>query len=316
MTIGAQPLQRADGRPRSTCGRSRSRSASRSGPRARAVIRSATRRSCAPPRSRTGFRPICAARAPGWVTAEYTMLPRATAERNVARVGQGPARRPDPRDPAPRRAARCAAWSTSAKLGERTITIDCDVLQADGGTRTASITGGYVALAAALRDVRHGALPPRTRCGGQRRHRQRSRLPRPRLLRGFARGGRLQRGRHGRRHVRRAAGHGRGQAVRPSGRRSAARPGRPGDWRGSSPLRPRRWPRSLARRSWVRRRRATEGRPARAAPPAVTFRPVASSRRAATVSPAVTVRPAVVAACSSRRARPTSSANYGNCWGR
>ena len=40
--------------------------------------------------------------------------------------------------------------STSAKLGERTITVDCDVLQADGGTRTASITGGYVALAAAL----------------------------------------------------------------------------------------------------------------------------------------------------------------------
>ena len=60
-------------------------------------------------------------------------------------------------------AGRCAASSTSARLGERTVTVDCDVLQADGGTRTASITGGYVALAAALDHVRHGAPPRRPR---------------------------------------------------------------------------------------------------------------------------------------------------------
>ena len=85
----------------------------------------------------------------GWVTAEYSMLPRATAERTdreSPRAGSaaGPTRSSGSS------AARCAASSTSPALGERTITVDCDVLQADGGTRTASITGGYVALRRAL----------------------------------------------------------------------------------------------------------------------------------------------------------------------
>ncbi len=75
-----------------------------------------------------------------------------------------------------------------AKLGERTITIDCDVLQADGGTRTASITGGYVALAAAL----IGPTAWSAACSGKVAavsvgHRRRRHLPRPRLLGGFAR---------------------------------------------------------------------------------------------------------------------------------
>ena len=85
----------------------------------------------------------------GWVTAEYSMLPRATAERTdresvKGRIGG----RTHEIQRLIGRSLRGAVDLT--KLGERTITVDCDVLQADGGTRTASITGGYVALAAAL----------------------------------------------------------------------------------------------------------------------------------------------------------------------
>ncbi len=85
----------------------------------------------------------------GWVTAEYSMLPRATAERTdresvKGRIGG----RTHEIQRLIGRSLRDAVDLT--RLGERTITIDCDVLQADGGTRTASITGGYVALAAAL----------------------------------------------------------------------------------------------------------------------------------------------------------------------
>ena len=85
----------------------------------------------------------------GWVTAEYSMLPRATAERTdresvKGRIGG----RTHEIQRLIGRSLRDAVDLT--KLGERTVTIDCDVLQADGGTRTASITGGYVALAAAL----------------------------------------------------------------------------------------------------------------------------------------------------------------------
>jgi ribonuclease PH len=92
--------------------------------------------------------PFLKGKAPGWVTAEYGMLPRATHSRM------------------PREAARGAQSGRTLEiqrligrslravvdreaLGEHTITIDCDVLQADGGTRTAAITGGYVALALA-----------------------------------------------------------------------------------------------------------------------------------------------------------------------
>ena len=87
----------------------------------------------------------------------------------------------------------------AAKLGERTVTVDCDVLQADGGTRTASITGGYVALVLALQRrglERGGRRPDR---GGERRPRRRRGAARPRLRGGLARRRRLQRGRHGRR---------------------------------------------------------------------------------------------------------------------
>ena len=80
----------------------------------------------------------------GWVTAEYAMLPRATQER-TARERFGPGGRSQEIQRLIGRSLR-AAMSTMA-FGEFTIRIDCDVLQADGGTRTASITGGCVALA-------------------------------------------------------------------------------------------------------------------------------------------------------------------------
>ena len=85
----------------------------------------------------------------GWVTAEYAMLPRATAERTERESSKG--RIGGRTHEIQRLVGRSLRGVVDlAKLGERTITVDCDVLQADGGTRTASITGGYVALGAAL----------------------------------------------------------------------------------------------------------------------------------------------------------------------
>jgi ribonuclease PH len=86
----------------------------------------------------------------GWVTAEYSMLPRATSERTQREAVKGAlGGRTHEIQRLIGRSLRGIADTT--KLGERTVTVDCDVLQADGGTRTASITGGYVALALALR---------------------------------------------------------------------------------------------------------------------------------------------------------------------
>jgi ribonuclease PH len=85
----------------------------------------------------------------GWVTAEYSMLPRATAERTDRESAKG--RIGGRTHEIQRLIGRSLRGVVDlARVGERTITVDCDVLQADGGTRTASITGGYVALAAAL----------------------------------------------------------------------------------------------------------------------------------------------------------------------
>jgi ribonuclease PH len=99
----------------------------------------------------------------GWVTAEYSMLPRATAERTAREVGKG---RPSGRTQEIQRLVgrSLRAVTNLAKLGDATLWIDCDVLQADAGTRTASITAGYIALAFAVRSltergiVRPGAL--------------------------------------------------------------------------------------------------------------------------------------------------------------
>ena len=83
----------------------------------------------------------------GWVTAEYGMLPRSTNTR-MMRENRGPSGRSQEIQRLVGRALR--AVTNRPKLGERTVWIDCDVIQADGGTRTASITGAYVALADAL----------------------------------------------------------------------------------------------------------------------------------------------------------------------
>jgi len=84
----------------------------------------------------------------GWLTAEYAMLPRATQTRTAREIGRGGASgRTHEIQRLIGRSLRAVA--DMRVLGERTITIDCDVLQADGGTRTAAITGSYVALALA-----------------------------------------------------------------------------------------------------------------------------------------------------------------------
>lgn len=85
----------------------------------------------------------------GWITAEYSMLPRATQQRTSREIGRGgPSGRTHEIQRLIGRSIRAAA--NMRLLGERTITLDCDVLQADGGTRTAAITGAYVAFALAV----------------------------------------------------------------------------------------------------------------------------------------------------------------------
>jgi len=88
----------------------------------------------------------------GWVTAEYAMLPRATQTRTARETGRGgPSGRTHEIQRLIGRSLR--AVSDMKSFGERTFTIDCDVLQADGGTRTAAITGAYVAFALATKRV-------------------------------------------------------------------------------------------------------------------------------------------------------------------
>ncbi|HEY1338857.1 MAG TPA: ribonuclease PH [Bryobacteraceae bacterium] len=88
----------------------------------------------------------------GWVTAEYAMLPRATAKRTAREVNKG---RPSGRTHEIQRliGRSMRAVVDISALGERIVILDCDVLQADGGTRTAAITGAYVALALALKQL-------------------------------------------------------------------------------------------------------------------------------------------------------------------
>src|ERR1700678_713778 len=88
----------------------------------------------------------------GWVTAEYSMLPRATMKVTPREVNKG---RPSGRTHEIQRLIGRALRSVISTpiLGERTVAIDCDVIQADGGTRTASITGAFVALSLAIRQL-------------------------------------------------------------------------------------------------------------------------------------------------------------------
>ena len=94
----------------------------------------------------------------GWLTAEYAMLPRSTQTRTSREIGRGgPSGRTHEIQRLIGRSLRAVADMKS--LGERTLTIDCDVLQADGGTRTAAITGAYVAFAlAANRLLKNGKI--------------------------------------------------------------------------------------------------------------------------------------------------------------
>jgi ribonuclease PH len=103
-----------------------------------------------------GVPPWLRGRGQGWVTGEYALLPRSTTTRN-RRERNGASGRTQEIQRLIGRSLRTTV--DMQRLGERTITVDCDVLQADGGTRTAAITGGFVALALALhRLVERGGL--------------------------------------------------------------------------------------------------------------------------------------------------------------
>ena len=93
----------------------------------------------------------------GWITAEYSMLPRATHDRGLREATQG---RIGGRTHEIQRliGRSLRAGVDMAKIGERTITLDCDVLQADGGTRTAAITGAFVAMAEAIGRMRKAGM--------------------------------------------------------------------------------------------------------------------------------------------------------------
>ncbi len=105
-------------------------------------------------------------KAQGWVTAEYGMLPRSTHTRSAREAARG--KQSGRTLEIQRLIGRSLRAVVDLKaLGERTVTIDCDVLQADGGTRTASIAGGYVALAQACRGLERRRLVPGTPLHGQ-----------------------------------------------------------------------------------------------------------------------------------------------------
>ena len=109
--------------------------------------------------------PFLRGKEQGWVTAEYGMLPRSTGSRMAREAARGK------QGGRTMEIQRLIGRSLRAvvdmrALGERTLTVDCDVIQADGGTRTASITGGYVALADAIRQLQaHGKLEANPLCG-------------------------------------------------------------------------------------------------------------------------------------------------------
>ena len=105
-----------------------------------------------------GVPPFLRGRGQGWVTAEYGMLPRATHTRGRREAAQG--KQSGRTQEIQRLVGRSLRAVTDlAALGERQITVDCDVVQADGGTRTAAITGGWVALKLAMRGlVEEGVL--------------------------------------------------------------------------------------------------------------------------------------------------------------
>jgi len=101
--------------------------------------------------------PFLTGQGQGWVTAEYGMLPRATSTRMTREANRTGGRAQEIQRLVGR---SLRAVVEMAKLGERTFWVDCDVIQADGGTRTAAITGGFVALADAFAKLVQGGLLP------------------------------------------------------------------------------------------------------------------------------------------------------------
>ncbi|HYM29533.1 MAG TPA: ribonuclease PH [Steroidobacteraceae bacterium] len=105
-------------------------------------------------------------KAQGWITAEYGMLPRATHTRTAREAARG--KQTGRTQEIQRLIGRALRAVADLKaLGERTVTLDCDVLQADGGTRTAAITGAYVALAEACEQLVRRRLIPASPLHGQ-----------------------------------------------------------------------------------------------------------------------------------------------------
>src|SRR4029453_2921029 len=100
--------------------------------------------------------PFLKGQGTGWVSAEYAMIPRANRSRTPRETGKGPGGRTMEIQRLIGRALRSVVDMST--LGERTLWIDCDVIQADGGTRTASITGAFVALVDALRPMQKARL--------------------------------------------------------------------------------------------------------------------------------------------------------------
>ena len=112
--------------------------------------------------------PFLRGKGQGWVTAEYGMLPRATHTRSAREAARG--KQSGRTQEIQRLIGRSLRAVVDLKaLGERTVTLDCDVLQADGGTRTAAITGGYVALAQACARCRSAARSPPVPCTARSR---------------------------------------------------------------------------------------------------------------------------------------------------
>jgi ribonuclease PH len=110
--------------------------------------------------------PFLKGKGEGWVTAEYGMLPRSTSSRMNREAARG--RQGGRTMEIQRLIGRSLRAVMDLKaLGERSITVDCDVIQADGGTRTASITGGYVALADAVASLQDRKAPGRNPITGQ-----------------------------------------------------------------------------------------------------------------------------------------------------
>ena len=196
--------------------------------------------------SRTRCPPFLKGQGKGWVTAEYGMLPRSTNTR-MNRERGGPSGRSQEIQRLVGRSLRAVV--EMAKLGERTVWVDCDVIQADGGTRTAAITGAFVAvadaIAAAGEDRRPAGLAdPRLRGRDQRGHGRQPAGARPQLRRGLHR-----RGGHERGHDRRRRASWRCRA--PPSRRPSPRRASTSCWR---------WPVTASRRLVGLQRRALAAR--------------------------------------------------------